>query len=115
MRVMRAQEVGGVEHLLRLARSELPWMAEIFNPGHPHRHGVVREQGILARDDQVARPDEHQASGDAFPLHFGDRRLGNIAPALAHPLIELLRSEEHTSELQSLMRITYAVFCLEKN
>src|SRR3546814_9641624 len=25
-----------------------------------------------------------------------------------------LRSEEHTSELQSLMRITYAVFCLKK-
>src|SRR3546814_4302685 len=25
------------------------------------------------------------------------------------------RSEEHTSELQSLMRITYAVFCLKKN
>src|SRR3546814_2708577 len=25
------------------------------------------------------------------------------------------RSEEHTSELQSLMRISYAVFCLEKN
>src|SRR3546814_5909873 len=27
---------------------------------------------------------------------------------------ELLRSEEHTSELQSLMRISYAVFCLKK-
>src|SRR3546814_10485312 len=26
----------------------------------------------------------------------------------------LLRSEEHTSELQSLMRISYAVFCLQK-
>src|SRR3546814_8825948 len=26
-----------------------------------------------------------------------------------------LRSEEHTSEIQSLMRITYAVFCLKKN
>src|SRR3546814_6546817 len=26
----------------------------------------------------------------------------------------LLRSEEHTSELQSLMRISYAVFCLKK-
>src|SRR3546814_3557020 len=26
-----------------------------------------------------------------------------------------LRSEEHTSELQSLMRISYAVFCLKKN
>src|SRR3546814_9375055 len=27
---------------------------------------------------------------------------------------EMLRSEEHTSELQSLMRISYAVFCLKK-
>src|SRR3546814_7465096 len=29
-------------------------------------------------------------------------------------LVELVRSEEHTSELQSLMRISYAVFCLKK-
>src|SRR3546814_2266678 len=29
-------------------------------------------------------------------------------------LIENVRSEEHTSELQSLMRISYAVFCLKK-
>src|SRR3546814_1835080 len=29
-------------------------------------------------------------------------------------LISALRSEEHTSELQSLMRISYAVFCLKK-
>src|SRR3546814_7026565 len=29
-------------------------------------------------------------------------------------LLRLLRSEEHTSELQSLMRISYAVFCLKK-
>src|SRR3546814_4022150 len=29
-------------------------------------------------------------------------------------LTELFRSEEHTSELQSLMRISYAVFCLKK-
>src|SRR3546814_8620250 len=28
--------------------------------------------------------------------------------------IEFIRSEEHTSELQSLMRISYAVFCLKK-
>src|SRR3546814_10345901 len=27
---------------------------------------------------------------------------------------QVLRSEEHTSELQSLMRISYAVFCLQK-
>src|SRR3546814_2709517 len=31
------------------------------------------------------------------------------------PLAEQERSEEHTSELQSLMRISYAVFCLKKN
>src|SRR3546814_8754836 len=39
--------------------------------------------------------------------------------ALQSPMIytvplQLLRSEEHTSELQSLMRISYAVFCLKK-
>src|SRR3546814_3902498 len=28
--------------------------------------------------------------------------------------LRLMRSEEHTSELQSLMRISYAVFCLKK-
>src|SRR3546814_3504598 len=38
--------------------------------------------------------------------------IGGITPANARPLIE--RSEEHTSELQSLMRISYAVFCLKK-
>src|SRR3546814_10265801 len=30
------------------------------------------------------------------------------------PVLSLQRSEEHTSELQSLMRISYAVFCLKK-
>src|SRR3546814_5225238 len=30
------------------------------------------------------------------------------------PARQVLRSEEHTSELQSLMRISYAVFCLKK-
>src|SRR3546814_5263470 len=30
-------------------------------------------------------------------------------------LVAIGRSEEHTSELQSLMRISYAVFCLKKN
>src|SRR3546814_7382763 len=30
------------------------------------------------------------------------------------PFVLSLRSEEHTSELQSLMRISYAVFCLKK-
>src|SRR3546814_4913996 len=34
--------------------------------------------------------------------------------AVCPELVEGLRSEEHTSELQSLMRISYAVFCLKK-
>src|SRR3546814_3113341 len=40
--------------------------------------------------------------------YFGDIRLSYNAPDPD------LRSEEHTSELQSLMRISYAVFCLKK-
>src|SRR3546814_2039281 len=34
--------------------------------------------------------------------------------ALDHFEVQFQRSEEHTSELQSLMRISYAVFCLKK-
>src|SRR3546814_3105725 len=39
---------------------------------------------------------------------------GNIRPADVARIDTLIRSEEHTSELQSLMRISYAVFCLKK-
>src|SRR3546814_1780104 len=38
-------------------------------------------------------------------------RTGRLASAIA---VAIRRSEEHTSELQSLMRISYAVFCLKK-
>src|SRR3546814_2431051 len=50
----------------------------------------------------------------------------HVPPALVHDfnmydpaepgedVFEAFRSEEHTSELQSLMRISYAVFCLKK-
>src|SRR3546814_4421925 len=37
-----------------------------------------------------------------------------MSPSSAGPLRVPVRSEEHTSELQSLMRISYAVFCLKK-
>src|SRR3546814_10757417 len=36
-------------------------------------------------------------------------------PRYALPLLGMTRSEEHTSELQSLMRTSYTVFCLKKN
>src|SRR3546814_9304566 len=42
-------------------------------------------------------------------------RLGDLLPIAMFGLDRLReRSEEHTSELQSLMRISYAVFCLKK-
>src|SRR3546814_7868846 len=67
---------------------------------------------------------------DGLARHVGSRVL--VPGILSHPLQALhavhhrqpahaandfgdvLRSEEHTSELQSLMRISYAVFCLQK-
>src|SRR3546814_10222525 len=46
--------------------------------------------------------------GDAIPPVHAHRRL------VTKPFRLSERSEEHTSELQSLMRISYAVFCLKK-
>src|SRR3546814_8402882 len=44
----------------------------------------------------------------------GHRRPGIAVTGVAGPEEPDARSEEHTSELQSLMRISYAVFCLKK-
>src|SRR3546814_3959184 len=43
-----------------------------------------------------------------------DRFKDDIAALAAVTAVGAARSEEHTSELQSLMRISYAVFCLKK-
>src|SRR3546814_7714099 len=50
----------------------------------------------------------------ALCLHRGRRRHRPGAPCGKCGYPQLPRSEEHTSELQSLMRISYAVFCLKK-
>src|SRR3546814_9987122 len=54
---------------------------------------------------------QRQLAGIAYgaPVELSADALRNVARAA-----EFLRSEEHTSELQSLMRISYAVFCLKK-
>src|SRR3546814_7434188 len=53
------------------------------------------------------------ASTSPAPSELGMR--GSAMPRAAGSLTtERSRSEEHTSELQSLMRISYAVFCLKK-
>src|SRR3546814_1157428 len=49
---------------------------------------------------------------DLFP-HAGLMLRGTMNVA-GHVMVLPTRSEEHTSELQSLMRISYAVFCLKK-
>src|SRR3546814_10840345 len=69
-------------------------------PANPHAEAWVRQ-------------------GDADGIQKGDlytaRLTLDITPAMrARIKVSAFRSEEHTSELQSLMRISYAVFCLKK-
>src|SRR3546814_1880496 len=58
-----------------------------------HRHSMIADHRPCLPPGEL--PDRQYAVRDVFPA--GDQR-----------------SEEHTSELQSLMRISYAVFCLKK-
>src|SRR3546814_7307956 len=60
----------------------------------------ARTQGADGGDVQLAQTREHCRMG--------------VAPVRRLPAHVLNRSEEHTSELQSLMRISYAVFCLKQ-
>src|SRR3546814_3360180 len=61
----------------------------------------------------AARPHHHAKQDDQDPPMTPTLRkpFGVIAIVIG---ICIYRSEEHTSELQSLMRISYAVFCLKK-
>src|SRR3546814_7177301 len=54
---------------------------------------------------------DYEAAG--IPMERAGVRVDRLTESLA-VLRGLWRSEEHTSELQSLMRISYAVFCLKK-
>src|SRR3546814_3942070 len=82
--------------------------------GTARPHPRCRAGGLHGK--QAASP----ANGAANPFvrqRRGDR--GNGAPSLSlfrrgTAVRRLQRSEEHTSELQSLMRNSYAVFCLKK-
>src|SRR3546814_4194203 len=58
-----------------------------------------------------------QASGEAVGLpegQMGNSEVGHLNIGAGRVVYQELRSEEHTSELQSLMRISYADFCLKK-
>src|SRR3546814_9559461 len=59
----------------------------------------------------------HPYAGDLVFTAFSGSHQDAIKKGFANnsPTLSGKRSEEHTSELQSLMRISYAVFCLKKN
>src|SRR3546814_4923333 len=70
---------------------------------------VAHHAGGLEHRIRIDRSEA--APGERGLVHF-DR--GAVQLHRAHDRVERQRSEEHTSELQSLMRISYAVFCLKK-
>src|SRR3546814_3883792 len=55
-----------------------------------------------------------QARGQGGAIIYMGSVHSHLASRLKAPYVTAKRSEEHTSELQSLMRISYAVFCLQK-
>src|SRR3546814_1989592 len=84
----------------------------LFRSVHPVAQGRHQPDPRCAIDarQRVARI----APVDVADRHPVDIRMGAVDPP--RELVERIadRSEEHTSELQSLMRISYAVFCLKK-
>src|SRR3546814_10330780 len=76
---------------------------------------LFRSRSCLA----IIRHDRHIRKDENFMKISAQLRLGACSAAvgialIATPSFAQARSEEHTSELQSLMRISYAVFCLKK-
>src|SRR3546814_10852015 len=97
---------------------ELALLAEHLSLG---QRDVLVAAAVVDGVDVVV--DAHHRYGDAVDGDLSDsarRYVVEPADALgAHDiapwrLASTARSEEHTSELQSLMRISYAVFCLKK-
>src|SRR3546814_959904 len=93
------------------------FMEQYAGPSGAEQHSHLARRGV-----DRAQIDERlvQRLVDcAVPLRLLEQMIVHIATAEAEiarfaAAILLDRSEEHTSELQSLMRISYAVFCLKK-
>src|SRR3546814_1790805 len=77
-----------------------------FKPKEQWRPGMTEEKLVEELDARVRVPG--LANFWIPPIR---NRIDMLATGIKSPV----RSEEHTSELQSLMRISYAVFCLKKN
>src|SRR3546814_4226259 len=85
----------------------------------------VRRPVALGRQEPLEEQAEADGVGVGDAEGVADGAVGGAPPPLAEdalaaaevddvPHHQEVRSEEHTSELQSLMRISYAVFCLKK-
>src|SRR3546814_3800202 len=83
----------------------LPFLLGSFFASSLYRNGPSLKR-IDHGWDQVLEP---------LALTVGISSAGAAGIVLAVELQDAVRSEEHTSELQSLMRISFAVFCLQKN
>src|SRR3546814_1880290 len=81
-----------------------------------HHGRVVRAGQAGDRAHRVAVAVVELEGVEVAQHHDAFGRVGDLAPLdqVGEEARLLLRSEEHTSELQSLMRISYAVFCLKK-
>src|SRR3546814_2676899 len=86
------------------------------------RESLFLRYGSLSRGDGEGRglPEPADPEGELNRLRYGLRGHNAFAFTVELPhhvhsgIAGRNRSEEHTSELQSLMRISYAVFCLKK-
>src|SRR3546814_7540532 len=89
---------------------------------HPEGSGAYRAMEMAMRKSGLSLDDidyinAHGTStplGDELELGAVRRLFGDAIGNLSMSSTKSARSEEHTSELQSLMRISYAVFCLKK-
>src|SRR3546814_4492556 len=78
-------------------------------------HDVLVVLGLVADGvDEIADVDHRPAGGNGEAVAEVDGDFADDAGFGVDGLQLVGRSEEHTSELQSLMRISYAVFCLTK-
>src|SRR3546814_6601943 len=87
--------------------------------GRTRRRCRARRQRRRSRGSPPSRPappksSSFVSSAQLRPLNSAVVPPGPLGPPLRQPASTAGRSEEHTSELQSLMRISYAVFCLQK-
>src|SRR3546814_8356863 len=81
-----------------------------------HFHPAGEEHRLFARPIRTQNLVLRQRPDKLAPVARAQKREHRRrTEAACKPGTHCSRSEEHTSELQSLMRISYAVFCLKKN